>query len=213
MALAMMGTMLISEQAAYAQPHAKKHHHVHHKHKKATPPASDDTAPKPPPAPERTPLCTSDETVIFGCDTGDALVALCQSHDIMQYRYSQPGLLDAHYPDTPQPMSQAFRGDTMEFPDGDGAYVTFVQNNQRITVLTALDAAGVSIKKDPTSEREVSNAICLKGTISSQLGKTFFQANKITPPDSLPDSPHEPYRFRVPLDFYPTSSGFIPPHF
>jgi len=69
-------------------------------------------------------LCTTDEVVLFSCNTGRRIISLCGSMkpvgpaSYIQYRYGRPNQLELVYPTDKKPPGQLFKTDFTTYARG-----------------------------------------------------------------------------------------------
>lgn len=103
--------------------------------------------------------CSSDETVLFSCRTGNKTVSVCASPDLsthsgsLQYRFGPRGAPEIRLPQTPSEWRSHTRSGVLTFAGGGGAYLAFTTPPYRYVVYTAIgrgwgNKAGVSVDRD-----------------------------------------------------------------
>jgi hypothetical protein len=154
-------------------------------------------------------LCKPDERVVFSCGAGARYASVCASQDIsksqgtMQYRFGSPNKLELVYPATPGKPAENFKGGSLMFSGGGGAFLRFSNGPYEYTVFSAigkwgangepLDEEGVAIRKDA---KEFSNFVCRNGGPDiGVLGPDFLDKMGMSPADPDPD-------FSVPDAFF-----------
>ena len=140
-----------------------------------------------------TTACTSSEDVVFQCQTGKKVIAVCASHDgVLQYRFgrsSAPELVlsTAATDDTKVTVS----GNDLAFSGGGGAYLRFHGPATDYVVYTAISSqwgeqSGVVPERDG---KQLRGAKCV-GKVKSKIGPAFFDEARISRDPSsftLPD--------------------------
>ncbi|UNK41270.1 hypothetical protein MNO14_09765 [Luteimonas sp. S4-F44] len=144
-------------------------------------------------APENAPFCPDGETVVFGCRNSAGVDALCGSPDGARMTYrsgaAQGAAPPAVYPSDDTAPSQAFRGGTLMYSGGGGAFLRFDHQGQVHTLYTGIgrgwEKAGVVIASagDAPIERSCD------GDVVSQIGPALFARSGI---------PTDPAGFEIP---------------
>lgn len=148
----------------------------------------------PVPAPESAPFCPDGETVVFGCRTAAGIDALCGSPDGARLTYrsgaAQGTPPPAVYPPEGTAASQAFRGGTLAYSGGGGAFLRFDHQGQVHTLYTGIgrgwEKAGVAIA--PVAGGDAVERSC-DGEALSQIGPALFAQYGI---------PTDPAGFEIP---------------
>ncbi|ASR44707.1 hypothetical protein BEN78_16380 [Xanthomonas citri pv. mangiferaeindicae] len=160
---------------------------------RTTPAASLGTAGAAAPAPETAPFCPDDETIVFGCRHAAGVDALCGSPDGARMTYrngaAQGAAAPAVYPSDDTTPSQAFRGGTLMYSGGGGAFLRFDHQGQVHTLYTGIgrgwEKAGVVIASTGGAAVERS----CDGDAVSQIGPALFTQYGI---------PTDPEGFEIP---------------
>lgn len=79
-------------------------------------------------------LCTADETVLFGCRSGDRMISLCASQGFtsrtgyVQYRFGAPGNVELAWPHARLPASGRFWFSSVTYAGGAEDHLRFVNH-------------------------------------------------------------------------------------
>ncbi|WP_158813852.1 hypothetical protein [Methylocapsa sp. S129] len=152
-------------------------------------------------------LCKPDELVVFSCSAGVRYASVCASKGVsksqgtMQYRFGSPAKLELVYPAAPGKPAEDFKGGSLMFSGGGGAFLRFSNGPYEYTVFSAtgkwgpnespLDEEGVAIRKDA---KEFSNFVCRNfDPAVGELGPDFLDKMGMSPADpdsdfSIPDA-------------------------
>ncbi|WP_052773051.1 hypothetical protein [Luteimonas sp. FCS-9] len=153
----------------------------------ATPPSATSAASDP------AAFCPAGETVVFGCRSAAGVDAVCASADggRLEYRAGQGTSAPAVvYPAAGTAPAQAFRGDTLMYSGGGGAFLRFDHDGQVHTLYTGIgrgwEKAGVVI--GPAGGAATTKRSC-EGEPVSQIGPALFEQAGI---------PKDPAGFEIP---------------
>lgn len=90
-------------------------------------------------------LCSAAEEVVFSCPLARKLVSLCATAGLsptsgsVVYRIGKPGRTpELVYPETPAHPRAHFRGGTLMYSGGGGAFISFTRGVYTYTVFTAI---------------------------------------------------------------------------
>lgn len=123
--------------------------------------------------------CSSQEQVVFSCDTGKKLVSVCASQPLSSpngyYRFGPKGATELAFPTSPAPLNTFTNGGTFALSGGGGAYMRLKNGGYHYVVFSAVtsggETAGVSVEKNG---EVVANLTC-QGSVASELGPDFFE--------------------------------------
>ncbi|MEN5061455.1 hypothetical protein [Luteimonas sp. TWI1416] len=146
------------------------------------------------PAPEAVTFCPDGETVVFGCRHAAGVDALCGSPDGARMTYrsgaAQGTAPPVVYPSDDTAPAQAFRGSTLMYSGGGGAFLRFDHQGQVHTLFTGIgrgwEKAGVAIA--PVGGGDAVERRC-DGEAVSQIGPALFERLGI---------PNDPAGFDIP---------------
>jgi hypothetical protein len=134
--------------------------------------------------------CTSAETVVYSCASGNQIVSLCASRDVanqtgyLQYRFGPKGAPVLVFPADPKPPDHLFTPGTFMFSGGGGAYLQFEIAPYTYTVLSAIGnwgprgtkatVDGVSVQKQGKS---LANFVCKADAnyTEGEFGPVYFE--------------------------------------
>ncbi|MCD9028469.1 hypothetical protein LDO26_09640 [Luteimonas sp. BDR2-5] len=130
-------------------------------------------------------FCAADEQVVFGCRSGAGRIdAVCASPDLsegtggLQYRQSAGGdtrHVVLAYPAAGVAASQAFRGGTLMYSGGGGAFLRFDHDGRVHTLYTGIgrgwEKAGVVVQ--PVAGGAADELTC-EGEVESTIGPALF---------------------------------------
>ena len=125
--------------------------------------------------------CTSEEAIIFSCNTGKNVVSVCASQNLsaqigyLQYRFGPINKPNLAIPEKKVHPGSEIQAKTLTFAGGGGAYVRFQRGSYGYVVYNSIikgegEKAGVAVVKDG---KTTTNLRC-KGAASSELGPDFF---------------------------------------
>ncbi|MGY2173582.1 hypothetical protein [Pseudomonas azotoformans] len=79
-------------------------------------------------------LCKTQETLLFGCDSGPKMISVCASRDFsattgyVQYRFGTPGKIELSYPEKPSPPKGHFWLSSTAYSGGGVAHLRFTNH-------------------------------------------------------------------------------------
>jgi hypothetical protein len=102
-------------------------------------------------------LCSSEEEVVFACNTGKKLVSVCASQDFsgtagtLQYRFGPKGAPEMVWPENARSRQGVTAGHLM-YSGGGGAYIRFAKGSARYVVYSGIgkgwEKAGVAVEQN-----------------------------------------------------------------
>lgn len=130
---------------------------------------------------ESSTLCTSDEKIIFSCNTTkNQVVSLCSSSHLtetveyLQYRFGNVGKIpEMSYPVTREHPNKYFESGTMMYSGGGGAYLKFKNKEYSYSVFTATGSSGGGVLVNKLAT-QVEYLQC-QGSTTSEIGPELFE--------------------------------------
>ena len=125
-------------------------------------------------------LCAVDEEVVFSCPLGRRVVSLCgtvgvnSSKGSVTYRIGRPGRTpELVFPQTRSDPKMHFRGRSLLFSGGGGAFVSFDRGSYTYTVFTAI-GRGWGPKEGVDAPGRPRIYLPCRGAAESLLGDDWF---------------------------------------
>jgi hypothetical protein len=125
--------------------------------------------------------CRAGERVVFSCRmTNGKVASICgprptSAGGSLQYRFGHPGeALELRYPESAAPAAEHFRGATLLYSGGGGAWLAFDRGGFSYFVYTAIgkdwQKEGVSVRKGDDTVA----ALRCRGAVTSDIGPALF---------------------------------------